>query len=264
MKIEVRNGSFAYRKEQQILRNISFGVERGEILSILGSNGAGKTTLLKCMLGLLKWDSGETYLDGAPLSSIPYRSFWKKVSYVPQIHSTSFPCTAEETVLMGRSPYLGLFSSPTKKDEELALSAMEMCGILDLKNTNINELSGGQAQLVSIARALCAEPQILVLDEAETGLDYANQQIILNLLRKLSKQQGMTVIFNTHYPDHAFEISDRSLLLLKDGSILSGKSEEILSEENLQKTFGIEIRIVKSKIEGKDRYSLIPVIKEEN
>lgn len=263
MKFEVKNGSFSYRKESPVLENVSFTVEQGQILSVLGCNGAGKTTLLKCMLGFLKWEKGDTFIDEKSLQSVSSSSLWKKVSYVPQAHFQSFPCTVEETVLMGRNPYLSIFSSPGRKDREKAEEAMKMCGILDLRNENINELSGGQRQLAYIARALCTEPDVMVLDEPETGLDYANQLAVLKLMRMLSERKSMTVIFNTHYPDHALDISDKTLLFMKDGSYLSGKSEEVLNEENLEKAFGTGIAMMKCEIDGRTYHSLIPYEERE-
>lgn len=258
MKFEVRNGSFSYRKGTPVLKDVSFTVEQGEILSVLGCNGAGKTTLLKCILGFLKWEKGDTFVDEKPLQSVSSSTFWKKVSYVPQAHFESFPCTVEETVLMGRNPYLSIFSSPGKKDEEKAEEAMKLCGILDLRNANINKISGGQRQLAYIARALCTEPEVMVLDEAETGLDYANQLAVLKLMHTLSKEKSMTVIFNTHYPDHALDISDKTLLFMKDDSYLSGKTREVLNEENMKKAFGTGIVMMKCEIDGRTYHSLVP------
>lgn len=258
MKFEVRNGCFSYRKGSSVLKDVSFTVEKGEILSVLGCNGAGKTTLLKCMLGFLKWEKGDTFVNEKPLQSVSSSTFWKKVSYVPQAHVQSFPCTVEETVLMGRNPYLSLFSSPGRKDEEKAEEAMKMCGILRLRNENINEISGGQRQLAYIARALCTEPEVMVLDEAETGLDYANQLAVLKLMYKLSEEKSMTVIFNTHYPDHALDISDKALLFMKDGSYLTGKTEDVLNEKNLEKAFGTGIAMMKCEINGRTYHSLVP------
>lgn len=258
MKFEVKNGSFSYRKDCPVLKNVSFTVEQGEILSILGCNGAGKTTLLKCMLGFLKWNTGDTFADERTLESVSASSFWRKVSYVPQSHFSSFPCTVEETVLMGRTPYLSIFSSPGKKDEEKAVEAMKMCGILNLRNENINEISGGQRQLAYIARALCTEPMMIVLDEPETGLDYANQLIVMDLMCKLSEEKKITVIFNTHYPDHALDISDKALLFMKDGSYLFGNTEKIVNEENLGRAFGTGICMNAREIEGRTYHSLIP------
>lgn len=258
MKFAVRNGCFSYRDNQTVLKNISFEADKGQILSVLGCNGAGKTTLLKCMLGFLKWQKGDTFVDDRPLSSISSSFLWQRVSYVPQAHFQSFPCTVEETVLMGRNPYLNMFRSPGKLDEKKAEEAMKLCGIYDLRKESINEISGGQMQLAYIARALCTEPEVIVLDEAETGLDYANQLTVLRLMKKLSIEKGITVIFNTHYPDHALDISEKTLLFMKDGTYLTGSTKEILNETNLEKAFGTRIRMLECEIEGRTYHSLVP------
>ena len=263
MILEVRNGSFAYKTGHPVLQDICFGVEKGEILSILGSNGAGKTTLLKCMLGFLTWNQGDTWFENKPRTQYKENEFWRKVAYVPQIHASSFPCSVKETVLMGRSAYHNLFSMPNKHDEQIAQEAMEMCGITHIQNANINEISGGQMQLAYIARALCTKPEVLVLDEAETGLDYANQQVILQLLKHLAKQNHLSVIFNTHYPDHALDIADKSLLLLQNKHALCGKTMDILTEENLKETFGIDIHLMECKIQGQTYHTLIPLRTKE-
>ncbi len=263
MIFSVRNGSFYYRENQPVLQNINFGIEQGEILSILGANGIGKTTLLKCMLGFMEWKEGDTYFENKTLKSISNKMFFQKVAYVPQSHNVSFPCSVYETVLLGRSSYLGIFDQPSKKDKEKALHAIELCGIKHLITRNINEISGGEQQLCYIARALCSEPSIIILDEAETGLDYANQMIVLSLLKKLSKENNITVIFNTHYPDHALEISDKTLLLLKDGNSLFGSTKHIITEENLSNTFGVNIKILENEVNGKIYHSLIPIDQKE-
>ncbi len=257
MIFSVKNGTFYYRENKPVLHNIDFGIEEGEILSILGANGIGKTTLLKCMLGFIEWKEGDTYFEEQPLKSISHKTFFQKVSYVPQSHNVSFPCSVYETVLLGRSSYLGIFDQPSKKDKDRAYQAIELCGIRHLMNCNINEISGGEQQLCYIARALCSDPSIIILDEAETGLDYANQMIVLSLLKKLSKENKITVIFNTHYPDHALEISDKTLLLLKDGNSLFGATKQIITEENLSNTFGVNIKILENEVNGKIYHSLI-------
>ncbi len=263
MIFSVQNGTFYYHAKHHILQNINFEINKGEIVSILGANGIGKTTLLKCMLGFMKWKEGDTYFEGKSLKNLSKKEFFQKVSYVPQSHHVSFPCTVYETVLLGRSSYLGIFDQPSKIDQSKAIEAIELCGITYLKDRNVNEISGGEQQLCYIARALCCQPSVIILDEAETGLDYANQMIVLSLLKKLSKENHITVIFNTHYPDHALEISDKTLLLLKNGNSLFGETKQILTEENLTKTFGVDIKIIENQINGKIYHTLIPMNQKE-
>lgn len=259
MKFEVKNGSFSYEKENIVLKDISFTIHQGEIISILGPNGAGKTTLLKCLLGFEKWKKGGSYLDGININEISNKELFKKISYVPQIHTQAFPYTVFETVLLGRSTYLNTFEVPHKKDELKALKAIQECGIEHLKDKHTNEISGGEFQLTLIARALCSEPDMIILDEPETGLDYANQRCVLNLLNDLSTKQNKTIVFNTHYPDHALELSNKTLLLQKDGCAQYDETKSLLTSTKLSETFGVNVIMLDKMINGKMYHALIPV-----
>lgn len=188
MKFEVKNGSFGYEK-RKILNNISFEVETGEVMSVLGSNGVGKTTLLKCMMGFLKWQSGRTYIDGRPLEEYPHKDVWKKIAYVPQAKGAAFAYSALDMVVLGRSAHIGTFKQPGQEDIEIALKAMDDIGIVHLKDKLCTRMSGGELQMVLIARALTVSPQMLVLDEPESNLDFKNQLIILDTIRKLSRER---------------------------------------------------------------------------
>ena len=259
MKLEVKKGVFAYHADTPVLRNISFMTEPGEILSILGPNGVGKTTLLKCILGFLKWQSGEVLIDGTNKETINKAEFWRRAAYVPQARTQAFTYSCEETVLMGRGPYLGLFEQPKQKDMEIAQKAMEMAGVTHLAKKNSNEISGGELQLVLIARALAAEPELLIMDEPETGLDFRNQLMVLNLIQKLSKEKGLTIILNTHYPEHALDISDKALMLNRSGESSFGAASEVITEDNLRKAFEVDVRIKDVDIEGRMHRSVLPV-----
>lgn len=243
MKLKIKNGCFYYRINTPVLKDISFEVKQGEVLSILGPNGVGKTTLLKCILGFAKWRSGEILIDGKAGSTMKQSEFWKRGAYVPQARTQSFTYTCEEMVLMGRGPYLGLFEQPQKKDYEIVQKAMEMAGVTHLAEKNCNEISGGELQLVLIARALATQPELLIMDEPETGLDFRNQLMVLNLVKKLSKEQGITILLNTHYPEHAIEISDKALILTREGNSIFGKAQEVITEENLKKAFKVNVKI---------------------
>lgn len=257
MKLLVKDGSFAYEKNHPILQDICFTAESGQIVSILGPNGAGKTTLLKCILGFLKWQ-GQVLLDDTPADRLPARQFWQTFAYVPQAHSQAFPYTVKETVLLGRSAYLGMFASPGKTDEAQAEKAMAMAGVTHLADKSCGAISGGELQLVLIARALAANPKILVLDEPETGLDLSNQLVIMQLLQKLAHEQGLLIVFNTHYPDHALSISDKTVLLHKDGRAVYGSSKQILTKENMEAAFGVKIVIAHALEDGRDYQAMIP------
>lgn len=260
MTFEVKSGCYHYpHTERQILRNICLHVGTGTVLSILGSNGVGKTTLLRCMMGLLKWDSGESFLEEQPLRKLNHAEIWRKIAYVPQAKSSVFSYSAKEMVLLGRSAHLKMFAQPSAADETLALACMESIGILHLKDKQCSEMSGGELQMVLIARALTAEPSMLILDEPESNLDFKNQLIVLDCVRKLSREHGISAVINTHYPDHALQISDNALLLNLDGTCAYGKSENVINEINLRQAFSVNVCIRNVEAESKVYRCVIPM-----
>ena len=240
--LEVINGSFSYNKSSPVLKDVSFSVNRGELMAILGPNGAGKTTMLRCIMGMLKWSSGASYLDGEDIRSMPANRLWSKMAYVPQAKSASGAFTAFETVLLGRSSRLNVFASPKKEDVIKAEAAMERLGIAHLADKKCSEVSGGELQMVLIARALAADPEILILDEPESNLDFKNQLIVLDTMSALTRE-GMACIFNTHYPEHALRIADKSLILSKGGDYVFGETGKVLTRGNIRSAFGVEAAI---------------------
>ncbi len=260
MIFEVLNGCFCYpHTGQRILQNICLRVESGQVLSILGPNGVGKTTLLRCMMGLLRWESGQTLLDGVALHQIPSRRLWQQIAYVPQAKGSVFSYTAREMVTLGRSAYLGLFEQPGAKDHEMALSCMASVGILHLQDKRCSEMSGGELQMVLIARALTGNPSLLVLDEPESNLDFKNQLTVLNCIKSLSRERGISVVVNTHYPDHALQIADEALILNRDGTCAYGSSDAVINEENLHRAFSVQVRIRHVEVDQLDYRCVIPV-----
>ncbi|MDR0906499.1 MAG: ABC transporter ATP-binding protein [Oscillospiraceae bacterium] len=243
MKFEVKNGSFGYGKRKSTLCDISFSVEQDSILSILGPNGAGKTTLLKCMLGLLKWTDGGTFIDGVPAESLGHRELWKRIGYVPQAKLSVFAYTVFEMALLGRSAHLGMFERPNDTDRAIALSCLERVGISHLRDRLCSRISGGELQMVLIARSLAANPDMLVLDEPESNLDFKNQLIVMDTIRSLRDNHHISSVVNTHYPEHALSISDNIIILRGDGTILSGAARSVVTEENLEQTFGVNVKI---------------------
>ena len=242
MRFEVQHGSFGY-SNTKILNDINFSLESGEVLSVLGPNGVGKTTLLKCMMDFLKWDSGQTLIDGTPIRNFTAKELWKKIAYVPQAKGSVFSYSALDMVVLGRSSHIGTFKQPKKEDIDIALQAMEDMGILKLKDKLCTEMSGGELQMVLIARALTVDPDMLVLDEPESNLDFRNQIVILDTIKKLSRERNISAIFNTHYPAHALQLSDKALMINRDGSNYYGKSEDVINEENMKKSFEVNVHI---------------------
>ncbi|MCL6447066.1 MAG: ABC transporter ATP-binding protein [Armatimonadetes bacterium] len=258
MRLEVCEGEFGYKAGEALFENLSFSLEAGEILTILGPNGAGKTTLIKCLTGILKWRKGQTIIDGQALDYGRNGEVWKKIGYVPQGHSVVFPYTVLEMVLMGRAPHLGLFRVPSARDVAVARKALEVVEASHLADKPCSRISGGEMQLVLIARALASEPRVLVLDEPESHLDFKNQMLVLGLLEKLAKERGISCLINTHYPEHALWLSDQTLMLGKGKRHLVGRTKEVVTEDNLRSFFGIKARILSFNGEGKEMLTVVP------
>ncbi len=258
MIFEVKNGTFGYEK-RTILNNISFEVKTGEVMSVLGSNGVGKTTLLKCMMGFLKWQEGQSYVDGIAISEIGSKELWKRIAYVPQAKGSAFSFTALDMVVLGRSAHIGTFKQPQKEDIQIALDAMEEIGILHLKDKLCTKMSGGELQMVLIARALTVFPEMLVLDEPESNLDFKNQLIILDTIKKLSKERNISAIVNTHYPAHALQISDKALMLNRDGTSFYGDAVQVINEKNMKTVFGVNVHVNEYKESNITYKSVIPL-----
>lgn len=236
---EVKNGCFAYPHGRQILQDISFSVKKGEMLAILGPNGAGKTTLLRCMMGFLKWNNGQSLLMGEDIAGMSPRKLFSQVAYVPQAKNTFLASNVRDMVLLGRSSRYGIFGKPSAEDRRMVNDTLERLGLAAMADCACDKLSGGELQMVLIARAIVAEPQVIILDEPESNLDFKNQLIVLKTLRSLT-EQGITCIFNTHYPVHALRHADQALLLDKSGNVRFGLSSEVITEENMRQAFGVE------------------------
>ena len=258
MIFEVKDGCFGYNK-RQILNNISFSVNSGEVMSVLGSNGVGKTTLLKCMMGFLKWNKGGSFLDGEAINKIPTKDLWKKIAYVPQAKGAPFAYSALDMVVLGRSAHINTFKQPSKEDMDIALKAMEEVGISHLKDKLCTQMSGGELQMVLIARALTVNPAMLVLDEPESNLDFKNQLIILETIKRLSKDKNISAIVNTHYPTHALQIADKSLMLNRDGSSFYGVASEVINEKNMRSSFNVHVHINEFALDGNIYKSVVPI-----
>lgn len=240
--LKIEGGSFAYKGGPQILKDINIEVEPGEILAVLGPNGSGKTTMLRCMMDMLHWQSGRSLLDGEDIRGILASTLWKKMAYVPQAGTAATSYTAFQTVLIGRSSRIGAFSSPTEEDMKVAERVMERLGISHLADKPCHAISGGELQMVLIARAMAAEPKLLVLDEPESNLDFKNQLIVLDTMTALAAE-GVACVFNTHYPSHALQRAGKSLMLSKEGWSLFGDTTGVVTEDNIRRAFGVEALI---------------------
>lgn len=259
LTFEVSHGYYHYPKQDNVLEDIEFTIHKGEVLAVLGSNGIGKTTLLKCMMGLLPWRGGASLVNGKNIKDLSKRQLWKSIAYVPQAKGGSLPYTAKEMILLGRSAHLQLFEQPKKEDLEVVEEVMEIVGIQDLGDKACNQMSGGQLQMVLIARALAAKPQMLVLDEPESNLDFKNQLIILEIIETLSKAHQISCIINTHYPEHAIRLADTAFILCKNKENFFGEAKAIINKENMQKAFDVEVAIENITVTQKDFTCVFPI-----
>lgn len=257
MTLEVKNGRFGYG-DTQLFEDISFTAEKGDLIAILGPNGAGKTTLLRCITGMLKWKSGGSFIDGVPIKKLSARELWKKLAYVPQAKGTASSATVFETVLLGRNSHIGTFSQPKKEDTDKVGEILERLKISHLADKSCRRISGGELQMSLIARALAAQPQILILDEPESNLDFRNQLIVLETLSQLSAE-GITCIFNTHYPEHALGRANKSLILGKDGKGVFGDTARVVTEEGIERAFGVKALISEAETKSRVFRTVTPV-----
>ena len=242
MSIEVKNLGFSYG-DRPVLHDISFSVGKGEFLSILGPNGVGKSTLFRCVLGLLSGYSGQVLVDGVDARSFSVREAAKHIAYTPQSSHPIFNYSVYDIVLMGRTSGLSTFRSPGRQDREICDWAMEKVGITRLRDRCFHRLSGGEQQLVLIARALVQKAPILMLDEPTANPDFGNQLLVLEQARALAKE-GYTVIQTTHHPEQSYMYSDR-ILTIQNGRVLTeGRPEEVLTEKTIHALYGVDVDIV--------------------
>ena len=219
--LELRDIGFAYAAEDWVFRGVSVRLEPGSVTAVLGPNGRGKTTLVRCAAGLLTPQRGEVRRD-AP------------VGFVPQARATAFAYPVREMVVMGRASHVGVFAVPGRSDRAAADAAMERVGIDDLADRAFPTLSGGEQQLVLVARAVASGHPVMVLDEPATGLDLRNQGIVLALVRSLA-DDGLTVLLTTHHPDHALFVSNFAVLMHGPSDVRHGRTETLLTEAGAQR-----------------------------
>lgn len=236
----------AYRPGQWVFRGYSASAERGRTFAILGPNGRGKTTLLKILLGALKPGEGRVAIDGT-------------VAFVPQLFQVGFDYSVLDMVLMGRARKVGLFAQPARTDEEAALAALDRFQLADYAARPFHELSGGQRQMAIFARALVAEAEILILDEPTSALDLRNQALILDWIARLTREDGLTVLFTTHHPHHALAAADDALLMMGETDYACGPAAEVLTEANLGALYGVPLRRLSFDHEGRAVETLVPV-----
>ncbi len=238
----LRNVTCGY-KNRPVLSDVSFRVEAGEALCLLGPNGVGKTTLFRTMLRFIKPFSGTVTLDGEDIAAWSSRRLAQSIGYVPQSHTPPFAYPVIDVVTMGRLSRISPVAAPSSSDIETAYRCLAQLGVDHLADKLYTEVSGGERQMVLIARALAQEPQILIMDEPTASLDYGNQVKVLRQIARLV-DDDITVIMTTHFPDHAFLCATKVGLITRDW-VRFGEPSEIVTEESLRETYGVEVRIVR-------------------
>jgi len=242
MSMQIINGSFGYRKDKVIFSDINLQTAEDGVLCILGRNGCGKTTMLKCLCGILKLNGGDILIDGKSIIGMQRHEIASVVGYIPQEHNIGFAYKVLDIVLMGRAPHLSMFSSPSGADYKIAEEAIATVGISHLSRSKYTEISGGERQLVLVARTLAQQPKVLLMDEPTSHLDFRNQTLILKLIGKLARS-GLYVIMTSHFPDHALSYSGK-IALMHDGQFLAqGKPADVVTEETLETVYGISVKI---------------------
>jgi iron complex transport system ATP-binding protein len=246
MILDVQQAGFRYDLKRMIFSGISFSLAEEEVLCILGPNGIGKSTLIRCLANLNPLCVGSIRLHDRDVRSLNHRDVAKIVGYVPQAHEIVFPFPVREFVLMGRAPHLELFSSPGKEDYAKADEAIDLVGIRKIADKPVNEISGGEYQLAMIARALAQEPEVLLLDEPTSHLDFGNQIRVLEIIDRLARD-GLSVIMSSHFPDHAF-LTSNNVAIMQHGSFMAyGLAEDVVTEETLKQTYGVDVSITYSR-----------------
>lgn len=232
-----------------VVKGITFQAGKGEIVFLAGPNGCGKTTLLRLLLGRLPTSGGAVRLDGHALCSLSPRALARLVAYIPQQHTPIFAYTALEVVLMGRASHFSAFASPRAADREAAFAALERLGVAHLSGRSCMSLSGGQRQMVLIARAVCQSARIFLMDEPASSLDYANQQLLLDAAAELAKG-GCCVVMSTHSPEHPFAVGHKVLLMREGRAAAFGPPEEAITSRTLEAVYGVEMDVLSLE----DRY----------
>jgi len=242
MHLSVTGLSVGYG-HRQVAAGLSLSMTTGEVFCLLGPNGCGKTTLFRTLLGLLAPLAGTVRLDGTQLAHLSRTAIARGIAYVPQEHVPAFPYSVTDVVLMGRAAHLGVFSQPDRADRRCAQQALEQLGIGELAGADYSRLSGGQRQLVLIARALAGEAAFLLMDEPTAGLDYGNRFLVLNRIRSLARS-GFGVVISSHDPDQVLAVGDRAALMHGGTVLRQGPVDEVMDSATLGTVYGVPVDLI--------------------
>lgn len=226
------------------LDRISFNAQPGQISVLLGPNGCGKTTLIRCLQGRLRPQCGDASWQGRTLFDMSCVQIAQTMALVPQEHTPLFPYTVQEIVVMGRTPYLPPWQPPSERDLAAAEEAMALVGISHLSQRPYTEISGGERQLVLLARAVAQGTPLLVMDEPTAHLDFKNQHLVLQVMRGLARRRQITVLVTLHDPNLAFTYADHIILLASGKVIAQGSPEQVMTEQNLSQAYDCPIQVV--------------------
>lgn len=243
MLLGAKNISYAYLPGKTVLHDVSLELESGETLYVLGKNGCGKTTLLSCLAGLLKPNAGRVFLEGTLIEDYSAAERAKRIGLIPQMHTPAFAYSVRQMVMMGRAPHLPWLGSPTEKDHLIVEEALEQVGLLELQDRAYTEVSGGEQQLVLIARGLAQKCPVLLMDEPSAHLDLSNQHRVMEIVHQLG-QQGLSFIISSHEPNHALAYADNVLLLSGGWVTEVGTPQEVLTEPLLSSVYDIQTEVI--------------------
>lgn len=260
--LEVKNLEFYYKKDKPVLRDVSFALDRGDILCLLGPNGTGKTTLLSCLLGLRRAKSGEILIDGAALSSLSAKQRSRLMAYVPQATALSFSYEVREVAMMGRVSHLRSGAAHSRKDWEIVDSALEKLEISHLASRRFPELSGGEKQMVLVARALVQQAEYLIMDEPTASLDYGNQIRVLRTIHMLA-HEGYGILMTSHNPAHAFLACTKTLLMREGYVMRSGEPDATVTTESLTQLYATPVAVGEAQVFGRCCKTCIPLMEDK-
>lgn len=258
MLLEIRDLYGGYGGED-VICGVNCSADAGEVLCLVGPNGCGKTTLFRLILGTLRVRSGSIRIDGREVSSLSTRALANLAAYIPQSHTPVFAYTVLEVVMMGRASHFSAFEAPRAVDRDAAFAALERLNAAHLANRNYAALSGGQRQLALIARAVCQNAKVFVMDEPAANLDYANHQLLMDVVRDLARS-GYCVLLSTHSPEDPVSVADKALLLREGRVEAFGKAKEVITSQTLEAVYGIEMDVLAVRDRyGAERTVCLPV-----
>ena len=241
MIIEVNDLRFSYYPGQEVLKGLTFSADKGEMVYILGPNGVGKSTLFRCLLGQTVLSGGEVKIYGKNAAAYTSSQLAAQMAYIPQVGMPSFNYSVREMAVMGRTVHLSPFASPSPEDYRITDEVLHRLGIDALADRGIEEISGGERQLMLIARALVQQSRILIMDEPTANLDYGNQIRVQASMKKLV-DEGLLILQSSHNPQHALLFADK-VIALKNGQIVAvGSPLEVITEENLYLLYGLRVK----------------------